>query len=46
MSDLLQRNLATIQPELLQAFEGTALVRHYRKGIAFTGGGGPCGEFF
>jgi CRP/FNR family transcriptional regulator, cyclic AMP receptor protein len=31
---LLRRNLETIQPELLQAFEGTALVRHYRKDIA------------
>lgn len=31
---MLHRHLGAIQPELLRAFEGTALVRHYRKGTA------------
>ncbi len=29
---VLHRNLGAIQPELLRAFEGTALTRHYSKG--------------
>lgn len=31
---LLHRHLGTIQPELLRAFEGIAVVRHYPKGAA------------
>ncbi len=31
---MLHRHLGTIQPALLRAFEGSALVRHYRKGTA------------
>lgn len=31
---MLHRHLGTIQPELLRAFEGGALVRQYRKGTA------------
>ena len=31
---MLQRHLGAIQPQLARAFEGGALVRHYRKGTA------------
>jgi len=31
---LLHRDLGTIQPELLRAFDASALVRQYRKGVA------------
>jgi CRP/FNR family cyclic AMP-dependent transcriptional regulator len=43
---LLHRNLGTIQPELLRAFEGTAQVRHYRAGTAVYRRGRPVRGVF
>lgn len=46
MRRLLQPNLGSIQPELLRAFEGTALVRRYRKGTTvYRRGRGVRGIF-
>ena len=46
MRRLLHRNLGTIQPELLRAFEGTAQVRHYGPGTAVYRRGRPVRGVF
>jgi CRP/FNR family transcriptional regulator len=43
---LLHRNLGTVQPELLRAFEGTAQVRHYRPGTTVYRRGRPVRGVF
>jgi CRP/FNR family transcriptional regulator, cyclic AMP receptor protein len=43
---LLHRNLGTIQPDLLRAFEGTAQVRHYGPGTTVYRRGRPVRGVF
>jgi len=43
---LLRPNLGSIQPELLRAFEGAALVRQYRKGTTVYRRGRPVRGLF
>ncbi len=46
MRPLLHRNLGTIQPELLRAFEGIAQARHYRPGTTVYRRGRPVRGVF
>ena len=46
MRRLLHRNLGTVQPELLRAFESTAQVRHYRPGTTVYRRGRPVRGVF